>query len=744
MREVINPYDVNKLPESRRDFFGRDELVIWLEQQFIARRRVLLLHGPKQIGKTTFLHFLPTMLTPRSIPFIFSLSQMTYFSINTLLVYVLNMLTEQSVQQGHVRSEKITTAADPVSGINDILTLIQTSDPGAELLFLFDDFDRILELPSEDQAIFLDEFQNLLEAQPSLRYIVTVNDVSLPHLHHPILDSAPTRQITTLTGDSALKLVTQPVEGVIRFDYGVSKRITELNSNHPYYLTLFNQVLFNHYAREGWVNLRHLDATLEAVLDTSIPGFEEIWQKATRVERAVLSTMASVKGSHGVLSQQEIVTPLLRRVRAADDQIVLTALESLTFQGVLVKMGAMSYRFHVDLFRYWLQRHYDLDSVLADVVWKEPGSRSETVDLPVSEESDEVISPIHRRRSNQWSAWMIGGIGIVTLGVLLLGGLLLRNNFRTETRESGATDGVTGLEVVTPITTITSVSAAPEVVLTATPTPPLVVARSLPSIVYMARQGESPWQIHVMGSDGTGAASLSDFVADDTTPVWSTQGDRIAFVSQRDNNREIYVMDSNGQNLINFSNNAADDWTPAWSPDGSKIAFSSNRRGHWEVFIANANGSDLQQITNTGTGNISPVWSPDGEFLTFSSKRDGNWEIYSMRADGTEVRRLTNNNSNDLAPVWSFSGEFIAYETNVDGNVEVYVMTRDGESQTNVSSLPYADDHGPVWSPDDQRLVFYSNREGNWDLYSVGVDGTGTINLTNTPDIDEQTPAWRP
>ena len=739
MREIVNPYKLDSLPESRQYFFGRDDIIIWLEQQFIARRRVILLHGPKQIGKTTLLHFLPNLLSARPISIRFYLERLGDFSLNMLLNYILQSLTEQAMQQGLITQDKIVTASDPVSGIENILIEIQSKDPHGDILFLIDDFDRILDLTAEGAEVFLDACQDLLTAHERLRLILTVSDTSLPRLHHPILASAPTRQIPPLNGESALQLTTQPVEGVLRFDYGVTRRIAELNSNHPYYLTMFNQVLFNRYAREGWVNLRHLDETIEVVLAMQIPAFESIWQNASWVERVILVAMASVKGSHGVLSQQEIISPLLTRIKQVDDKLLLTALESLTFQGVLVKMGASSYRFFVDLFRYWLEQRFDLEPVLNDVVWKEPATRPEAVD------STKVSKDKERRklfdvRLGKVPGWVLATAAAVIIGsiflVALVVGILLSNSRSPIT--SGADEPASGADV-SPQVAVTPSPLPPP-----TPTAPLVVARALPSIAYMARQGDTPWQIHVMGIDGSGNIPLSDLAADDTTPIWSPQGDKISFVSRRDNNREIYIMSSDGSNLINLTNNPADDWTPAWTPDGSQIAFSSNRRGHWEIFIINADGTNLQQITNTGTGNISPVWSPDGQYLAYSSKRDGNWEIYSMRLDGSELRRLTDNNVNDLAPVWSYSGAYIAYETDIEGNVEIYLMDHNGENQRNISNLPYADDHGPVWSPDDERLVFYSNREGNWDLFSVGIDGSNTINLTNTPATDEQTPAWRP
>ena len=73
---------------------------------------------------------------------------------------------------------------------------------------------------------------------------------------------------------------------------------------------------------------------------------------------------------------------------------------------------------------------------------------------------------------------------------------------------------------------------------------------------------------------------------------------------------------------------------PVWSPDGTKIAFQSNRDGNFEIYVMNADGSGQTRLTTNEANDVHPDWSPSGDRLVFLSFRDGGSEIYVMNPDG--------------------------------------------------------------------------------------------------------------
>jgi Tol biopolymer transport system component len=72
--------------------------------------------------------------------------------------------------------------------------------------------------------------------------------------------------------------------------------------------------------------------------------------------------------------------------------------------------------------------------------------------------------------------------------------------------------------------------------------------------------------------------------------VWGQLSEKaqIVYVSGVVETREIFVMDADGTNKRRLTNNAFADTSPAWSPDGEKIAFMSERDGNWEIYVMDA------------------------------------------------------------------------------------------------------------------------------------------------------------
>jgi Tol biopolymer transport system component len=102
---------------------------------------------------------------------------------------------------------------------------------------------------------------------------------------------------------------------------------------------------------------------------------------------------------------------------------------------------------------------------------------------------------------------------------------------------------------------------------------------------------------------------------------------------------------------------------PVWSPDGQRIAFVLAEKPppgvlrlqtNLDIYTLDVETGERTQLTQDRASNEGPTWSPDGQRIAFVSTRDNaQGEIYVMNADGSDVRRLTDNELAEAMLAWA-------------------------------------------------------------------------------------------
>ncbi|MGH3128643.1 MAG: IPT/TIG domain-containing protein, partial [Gaiellaceae bacterium] len=225
-----------------------------------------------------------------------------------------------------------------------------------------------------------------------------------------------------------------------------------------------------------------------------------------------------------------------------------------------------------------------------------------------------------------------------------------------------------------------------------------------------------------MNGDASGATQLTSSNGLNVNPMWSPDGSKIAFASNRDGNFEIYVMNADGSQQLRLTNTALDDEFPAWSPDGTKLAFARRITGSaYDVLVMNADGTGEVTIAASSADDADPVWSPDGSRIAFRTNRDGTYEIYTMDPDGSDLENVTDSASDGVDPDWSPDGSQLVF-AGPDG---VFTIRSDG---TDLTRLTSGEDIAPSWS-DCSRIVFVRDDAPQRGIYVMFEDGTGELLL---------------
>jgi Tol biopolymer transport system component len=269
--------------------------------------------------------------------------------------------------------------------------------------------------------------------------------------------------------------------------------------------------------------------------------------------------------------------------------------------------------------------------------------------------------------------------------------------------------------------------------------------KNTPGKIVFQSDRDGDWEIYVMEIDGSNFVQLTDNSAADEYPVWSPDGQQIAFKSNRDGgNFDIYVMNADGTNQRQVTNHPANDEDPAWSPDGKMLAFHSDRESGLELYLIKPDGSDLTPLTRTIGRNGLPAWSPDGTRMAYTGNRYLGWNVYVMNLDKTDDNRITDGHG-ACRPDWSPDGKKLAYVSGEDTKkTNIWVMNPDGSERWKLTNDNENYDYYPAWSPDGKYLVYAKSpdkQHGNWELYLISADGTKQIRLTNHP-ANDKFPDW--
>ena len=280
----------------------------------------------------------------------------------------------------------------------------------------------------------------------------------------------------------------------------------------------------------------------------------------------------------------------------------------------------------------------------------------------------------------------------------------------------------------------------------------------------------------LLKSDGSGHRPLTTGNQNDFSPVWSSDGKRLLYVSATEGSAQIYLRWMDTGTSAKLTQLTQSPSGLSWSPDGHWIAFSMLvpeepkplaqmpskpegaewappvkviskmfyrvdgagylKEGYAQIFVLPAEGGTPRQITSGAFHHDGRLaWTPDGKSILLSANRNPDWEydpgnsdIYEVSVADGALRKLTDRKGPENAPAISPDGRLVAY-TGYDDRYQfyqvsqLYLMNRDGTGARVLTPTLDRDVRNHEWDQEGRGLYVQYDDQGNSKVAHVNLDG---------------------
>lgn len=220
--------------------------------------------------------------------------------------------------------------------------------------------------------------------------------------------------------------------------------------------------------------------------------------------------------------------------------------------------------------------------------------------------------------------------------------------------------------------------------------------------------------------------------------VWSPDSTKLAYDFEDDLENThigIYDVDTASTTLLT-EDSGVNELHPPWSSDGNRVAFGSDRSGSMDIWVKDfVTGADIQ--VTSGVEFYDVQLSPDGNKVAYSAYNENTEcvDVYLTDINTKKVSLVDASCSEEPSFYWSPDSNILSLDIYNEDEDSVIVLFDSGSGNQPRITLPGS---GGVWSPDGGRLAFSYAGIIVFDIK------TGLQTQITTPGYDDYSPVWSP
>jgi len=188
-------------------------------------------------------------------------------------------------------------------------------------------------------------------------------------------------------------------------------------------------------------------------------------------------------------------------------------------------------------------------------------------------------------------------------------------------------------------------------------------------------------------------------------PRVAPNGTQIGFATDDGKEAIVWIYELGGTASMRRLTFGGKNRFPIWSADGQRVAFQSDREGDLGIFWQRADGSGpAERLTKAdqGTSHVPESWSPKGERFLFGVTKGSSRSLWSFSLLDKKATQFADAQSpNPISAAFSPDGRWVAYTVNTEGVISTYVQPFPATGAKYLVSKGAS----PVWSRDGREIV---------------------------------------